>query len=120
MEPKIEKVKFGSITIEGEKHAHDIVIRLNGDVEKRRKKLSKQVYGTSHTISLAEAENVYEEGAERLIIGGGHLGSVKLSREAADYFKGKGCEVEMHPISKAVKVWNKADERCIGLFHVTC
>ncbi len=40
MKPTIDGAKFGSITIEGEKIEHDIVIRLNGDVEKRKKKLS--------------------------------------------------------------------------------
>jgi hypothetical protein len=30
-----------------------VLIRLGGKVAKRKKKLSKAVYGTSHTISLA-------------------------------------------------------------------
>jgi hypothetical protein len=53
--------------------AHDVIIRLNGQPEKRKKKLSKAIYpqdtlkgcGTSHIISLAEAEHVFEKGAER-------------------------------------------------------
>jgi hypothetical protein len=34
---------------------HDGVICLSGKVKKRKKKLSKEQYGTSHTVSLAEA-----------------------------------------------------------------
>jgi len=120
MEPHIGKTKFGSITIGEEKFDHDVIIRLDGSVEKRRKKLSKEIYGTSHTISLEEARFVYEDGAERLIIGGGHLGSVSLSEEAARYFKSKGCVVEIRPVSEAIQAWNKARGKCLGLFHVTC
>jgi hypothetical protein len=46
MAPTIQKTKFGSITLDGERIEHDIVIRLNGKVKKRKKKLSKQYYGT--------------------------------------------------------------------------
>ena len=67
MKPEIDQTKFGSITIEGTVFEHDVVIRLDGRVRKRKKKLSKAVYGTSHIVSLEEARHVYEKGAERLI-----------------------------------------------------
>ncbi len=120
MKPRIDKTKFGSITIAGERYEHDVIIRLNGDVKKRKKKLSKEVYGTSHTISLAEARHVYEKGAERLIIGTGQVGMVELSKEAADYFAGQGCRVDLLPTGEAIKAWNEAEGAVIGLFHVTC
>jgi hypothetical protein len=66
-------------------YEHDVLIRLGGKVEKRKKKLSKAVYGTSHTISLAEAKHVYQKGAARLLIGAGQHGTVALSQEAAAY-----------------------------------
>ncbi|MBE9508215.1 MAG: hypothetical protein IMY86_09205, partial [Chloroflexi bacterium] len=71
MKPKIEATTFGSITIDGEKIKHDVILRLDGLVKKRKKKLSKRIYGTSHTISLDEARYVHEKGAELLIIGTG-------------------------------------------------
>lgn len=120
MKPTIDATKFGSITIEGEKIEHDIVIRLNGDVEKRKKKLSKALYGTSHVISLDEAKHVYEDGAEHLIVGTGQSGLVTLSEEAADYFRRKTCNVELLPTPEALKAWNEAQGAVIGLFHVTC
>jgi hypothetical protein len=60
---------------------------LDGSIQKRKKKLSKKVYGTSHTISLHEARYVYEKGAELLIIGNGHYGRVGLSEEAEKLLK---------------------------------
>ena len=120
MKPGIDKTKFGSITVEGTVFEHDVVIRLNGQVKKRKKKLSKAVYGTSHVISLDEAKQIYEKGAERLIVGTGQQGLVELSDEAADYFQRKTCRVDLLPTKKAIKAWNKAQGAVLGLFHVTC
>lgn len=120
MKPKIDKTKFGSITVSGKKYENDILIRLDGAVEKRKKKLSKEIYGTSHIISLAEAEYVYEKSAEIIIIGSGQTGMVKLSDEATDFFQEKQCRVELLPTPVAIEHWNKAKGRTIGLFHITC
>ena len=120
MEPRIDQTKFGSVTIDGEVFTHDVIIRLGGQVEKRKKKLSKAVYGTSHTISLAEAKHVHQKGVERLLIGAGQHGMVALSEEAAAYFERNRCQVELLPTPEVIPVWNQADGAVIGLLHVTC
>lgn len=120
MKPRIARTKFGSITIEGETFKRDVIIRLNGQVKKRKKKLSKAVYGTSHVISLDEARHVYQKGAQRLIIGAGQYGLVELSDEAADFFRQKQCQAELLPTREAVQAWNKAQGAVISLFHITC
>jgi hypothetical protein len=120
MKPKIDETAFGSITIEGKTFEFDVIIRLNGEIEKRKKKLSKVLYGTSHILSLEEAKFVYEKGAQRLIIGSGQDGNVKLSEEATGYFEHKHCQVDVAPTPKAIGTWNKAEGEVIGLFHVTC
>jgi hypothetical protein len=120
MRPKIDSTKFGAITVAGETFEYDVIIRLSGEVEKRKKKLSKAVYGTSHIISVDEAKHVYEDGAERLIVGAGQSGMAKLSDEAADYFERKHCWVELLPTPEAIRAWNDAHGAVIGLFHVTC
>lgn len=121
MKPTIDRTTFGSITIDGERFAHDVIIRLGGRVKKRKKRLSKEVYGTSHVLSLAEAKHVYDKGTTRLIVGTGQQGNVRLSEEAEDYFKRKHCDVQLLPTPEAIQVWNKADRGAVtGLFHVTC
>jgi hypothetical protein len=120
MKPSIDGTDFGSITIEGERFEHDVLIRRGGQIEKRKKKLSKAVYGTSHTVSLAEAEHIHEKGAKLLIIGTGQYNSVTLSDEAADYFQRHHCQVELFPTPRAIHAWNKTNGAVIGLFHVTC
>jgi hypothetical protein len=120
VKPKINRTKFGSITIEGETFERDVIIRLNGEVKKRKKKLSKAVYGTSHIVSREEAQHVYQEGAERIIVGAGQNGMVELSEEAAEYFASQECQVDLLPTKEAIQAWNEAEGRVIGLFHVTC
>lgn len=121
MRPTIDRTTFGSITIEGQRFAHDVIIRLSGRVKKRKKRLSKEVYGTSHVVSLAEAKYVYDKGTTRLIVGTGQQGNVVLSEEAADYFTRKHCDVRLLPTPEAIRAWNAADHGAvIGLFHVTC
>jgi len=116
----IERTSFGSITIDGKTYEHDVIIRLSGEVVKRKKKLSKKYYGTSHVISKDEAEFVFEKGCEQIVIGSGQMGNVNLSLEAEAYFAKVGCKVLLQPTPEAIGEFNKSRERKVGLFHVTC
>lgn len=120
MKPRIDGTQFGSITIDGTDIEHDVLIRLSGEITKRKKKLSKAVFGTSHTISLDEAEYIFEKGAKRLIVGSGQKGMVTLSDEASEYFKKERVRVDLWPTPDAIRQWNEAKGATIGLFHVTC
>jgi hypothetical protein len=103
-----------------ETHEHDVVIRLSGEILKRKKKLSKKYYGTSHVISKDEAKFVFERGCEQLIVGSGQMGNVHLSPEAEAYFAKKGCKVLLQPTPEATHAFNKSHANKIGLFHVPC
>ena len=116
----INGTEFGCVTIDGSRHTHDVLLRLRGKVKKRKKRLSKAVYGTSHIVSLAEAKHVFQKGARRLIVGTGQQGMVRLSGEAAEYLQQKGCTVRLLPTPAAIRAWNQARGAVIGLFHVTC
>ena len=61
---EIENTTFGSITVDGKTYEHDVLIRLSGEVVKRKKKLSKKYYGTSHVLSKDEAKFVFEGGVQ--------------------------------------------------------
>jgi hypothetical protein len=120
MKPTIEGTGFGYIVIDGETIEHDVTIDLSGRVRKRKKKLSKAVYGTSHTVSRDEVKHVYEKGAERLIVGTGQQGVLAFSEEAAAFLRKHDCHVDLHPTPKAIECWNRAEDAVIGLFHITC
>jgi len=117
---KIEKTTFGTITIDGKTYEHDVVVRLSGEVVKRKKKLSKKLYGTSHVLSEDEARFVFEKGCDQVVIGSGQIGNVHLSPEAEAFFQRKGCEVLLKPTPEAIQMFNQSRARRIGLFHVTC
>ncbi len=117
---KIESTTFGAITIDGKTYEHDVVVRLSGEVVKRKKKLSKKLYGTSHMLSEDEARFIFQKGCDRLVIGSGQIGNVRLSPEAEAYFEKKGCEVLLKPTPEAIRVFNRSRAKRIGLFHVTC
>ena len=111
---------FGEITIDGKTYDHDVIIRLSGEIVKRKKKLSKKLYGTSHFVSEDEAKFIFEKGCRRLILGSGQEGNVRLSPEAGAFFAKKDCEVVIEPTPQAIRAFNEAHGKKIGLFHVTC
>ncbi len=117
---KIDGTVFGEITIDGKTYDHDVVVRLSGEIVKRKKKLSKRLYGTSHVLSKDEAKFLLEDGCEQIIIGSGQMGNVHLSPEAEAYFEKHGCKVQLKPTPEAIGLFNRAHGRKIGLFHVTC
>ncbi len=120
MRPKIDDTWFGSITVEGTRYEHDIVIRMTGKVCKRKKALSKDVYGTSHMLSRDEIRDLYRPRADRMIIGTGQEDQVRLSREAAAFLAERKVEAILLPTPKAMKEWNRTEGNVLGLFHITC
>lgn len=120
MHPQIDKAIFGWIQINGQKYKHDIVIEQNSTIRKRKKKLSKAEFGTSHIVSLAEAQDIYSKNLETLLIGSGMFDKVRLSDQAADFFRSNNTTVIILPTGKAVRYWNDRHVPMVGLFHITC
>ncbi len=120
MKPFIQHTSFGSITIDNQTYDYDVLIHSNGKIEKRKKKLSKRVYATSHTLSLDEAEYIYEDGLQKIIIGCGQYGALDLSHEAKDFFKQNDVSLILADTLHAIREYNNTAEPCVGLFHVTC
>jgi hypothetical protein len=116
----IDNTQFGSITVDGKTYEHDVIIRLSGDIEKRKKKLSKEKYGTSHIVSKDEAKFVYEDDCEIVIVGTGQQDNVRLSPEASEYLSKKGCKVVLQPTPEAIHSFNASRARKVCLMHVTC
>ena len=116
---RIDRTAFGEITIDGKTYDHDVIIRLSGEILKRKKKLSKQLYGTSHVVSKDEAKFVFEKGCRQLIVGSGQEGNVRLSPEAEAFFAKKNCQLVIQPTPQAILAFNEAHGKTIGLFHVT-
>jgi hypothetical protein len=117
---RIDGTEFGSITIDGKIYDHDVVIGLSGEVTKRKKRLSKEQYGTSHILSKAEAKAIFEKGCDIVIIGAGQDGNLRLSGEAKDYFDAHGCQIVLQRTPQAIQAFNRSRAHKIALMHVTC
>lgn len=124
---KIEETSFGSITINGKKYNHDIVV-LPHTKEKRKKWITKEKHGTSHKFTreemeeyLSEVEN--PEQIEVVIVGTGQYDKLRLLAEAEKCLKGKGIRIVQRETPKAIEKFEESDiprEKKIGIFHVTC
>lgn len=120
VQPHIDTVRFGAIVIAGERFDHDVVIGPAGRIRPRPAHLSKQRFGTSHLLSLAEIQAIWEEHVETLIVGAGWFNRVRLSPEAQAYLQEQQCTPELYPLHQAVRRWNRGEGRIMGLFHLTC
>jgi len=118
--PRIEKTSFGEIMIGGKTYAYDVQIRAGGKVRKRKKKLAKGLYGSSHIIGPAELEKVCKGHPEVVFIGTGMSGMAKLSEDALRYLQQRSIKCEVLTTPKAAAAYNEAEQRKAALIHVTC
>jgi len=116
----VQSCSFGEIVIDGTAYDHDVIITISGKIRKRKKKLSKKYYGTSHVISLEEAQYLYEKDAEEIIIGTGMYDMVTLSPEASEFLADQRCQVTTAATPQAIELYNSSPTRVMALFHITC
>ncbi len=118
--PRIEAPDFGFVSVNGDRFEHDVVVRADGSVKKRKKKLSRRVHGTSHEVSAEEVKQVCKGQPERLFVGIGHHGHMGLSHEAIRWLGEKGIEPVMQTTPEAARAFNTATGKRALLLHVTC
>ncbi|MFC2086242.1 Mth938-like domain-containing protein [Bacteroidota bacterium] len=120
MKPLIDSTSFGIITINNKSYDHDVVIKSSGDVLKRKKKLSKKIYGTSHKVSKEEIEFVLEAKTSAIIIGSGQYGVLEISDEAKKVLNKLDVDIHIDKTPQACNFWNSFKGKAVGLFHITC
>ena len=118
--PKLKAPGFGRVVVGGETWERDLYIRADGRVEKRRKKLAKEAYGTSHVIGPAELAKVCKGGPETLVIARGYNGAAHLAPEGETWLQEQGIAVVILPTPAAAEHYNSLPGRKAILVHVTC
>ena len=118
--PLIDALEFGSVTVADEALPHDVHIRADGSVKKRKKKWARKDYGTSHVIGPRELKKTLKQAPELLIIGSGFDEMVRLADEGRALLEERGVRWELLPTPRAIEAWNEADGRRALLLHVTC
>jgi len=118
--PAITATSFGQVTV-GETVFHkDIVIRAGGAVKKRKKKIAKERYGTSHKIGPEELAKVCTGDPEILIIGLGQNGAAALMDSGETFLRERAIAFKAVPTPQAIREYNAATGRKAALIHVTC
>ncbi|KXA90858.1 hypothetical protein AKJ57_03345 [candidate division MSBL1 archaeon SCGC-AAA259A05] len=122
----IESTEFGSITIDGEKLDHDIVIYPD-KIGERKKWITKEKHGTSHKFTREEMEEylnqVDTEKLRVILIGTGQYGKLGLLDETKRLLEDMGIKSIELKTSEAVERFEKMEEsreEKLGIFHVTC
>lgn len=120
--PKITKIKFGEIKINGETYEKDVVIE-NGKIRKRKKGPSKEYkksIGSNGHTPLTEFEEIPWD-CKVLVIGIGMSKRLPVTDAFKAMAKEKGVELIMLRTPEAIDYFmeNYTDEMN-AIFHITC
>ena len=113
---KVHALSFGSINIDGQGYAKDIVIH-KGKIEKRKKKKSKKFRNRFGHTPLSILENIPWD-CKKLIIGTGHSAALPVMKEVKQKAKKKGVELVLMPTPDAIRHIHQKDINLI--LHLTC
>jgi len=110
----IDHYEFGSITIDGKRYDHDVII-FKGEIRYWRRE-------TSHNVLIKDIESLAKEGPKTIIFGTGASGVMKVSGEAENYLAEKGIKVLKLRTGDAYKKFNdlSSDASIAAALHLTC
>ncbi len=117
---EITGTSFGEITIGRTTYETDVYILAHGEVKRRKKKIAKEIYGTSHKIGPAELKRVCKGGPKKVFIGTGQSGMVELTEEGRTFLAEHHIEVCAMPTPEMIAEYNKFAKSKAALIHVTC
>jgi hypothetical protein len=116
---KARWIAFGEVEIEGRRYTADVVIAA-GQVEKRRKKPSKQ-YRDEYGHTPLSAEERIPWGGSRLIVGTGESGSLPIVPAVRAEADRRGVEIVAAPTKEALQLLRDVDAEDVdAVIHVTC
>lgn len=116
----IIETSFGQVTIGRNTYEHDVYILADGEVKKRKKRLAREVYGTSHKIGPAELKKLCKGRPRKVFIGTGQSGLAEVTPEADAYLREHGIEACILPTPEVIGPYNKSTQAKAALIHVTC
>jgi hypothetical protein len=115
---RIDRFTFGSIRIDGEDHAHDVVID-RGRVRKRKKGPSKALRARFGHTPLSADEDIPWE-CRRLVVGTGANGSLPVMDAVKKEAARRKVELLMLPTPEAIDVLKTESKNTNAILHVTC
>ncbi len=113
-----EDFSFGSLRIDGNTYAHDVLIE-RGEIRKRKKKPSKKFREDFGHTPLSMEEDIPWE-CRRLVVGTGAYGRLPVMKEVKREASRRKIELLILPTIKAIEVLKQDPKETNAILHVTC
>ena len=113
----IEKVGFGTMTIDGRTYTSDVLIYPDGQI------LSPWWRARGHRLALADIEELVARQPSLLVVGSGIFGRMKPESSLQSALSKKGIELYIARTKAAADYYNRippADVTLAACFHLTC
>lgn len=113
--PKVEEYQFGRIEIDGEVYQNDVIILPDRVV-------SDWWRDQGHSLALADFNGVLDVLPDKLVIGQGASGRMRVPPDTRRKLEGRGIEVLAMPTDQAVSRYNelRGEGRVAAALHLTC
>ncbi len=119
LSPKITKLSWGKIEIDGKQVFKDVKLFPGGCRE-----WNWQETGTEHSpgIQYSDVQELLDNSAETVILSRGVLGRLKVQKEVVEKLESNGFTVHVLKTKEAVKLYNELlkTEKVGALIHTTC
>ena len=117
--PKITKLSWGKIEIDGNQEFKDVKLFPGGCREWNWRET-----GTEHSpgIQYSDVKDLLDNGAITVILSRGVLGRLKVQKKVVEKLESEGIIVHIIKTNEAVKFYNKLlrTEKVGALIHTTC
>ena len=117
--PKITKLSWGKIIIDGDQVFKDVKLFPSGCREWNWRET-----GTQHSpgIQYSDVQELLNNGAETVILSRGVLGRLKVQKELVKELESEGIITHILKTKEAVKLYNNLSksEKVGALIHTTC
>ena len=114
MLPKIQKVEFGKIVIDGEEHTENDIVLFWDRVERKDK---------SHHMTLDHFQDIVLREPDIVIFGTGFSDAVKIDTRIMNEAEKHGVEVILRKTPKALedfKKFSRQGKKVVAVIHTTC
>jgi hypothetical protein len=113
--PKIDHYRFGNITINGHKYAHDVIILPD-------RVLPNWWRNEGHELAMEDLQQVLNSDPELLVIGQGAYSRMRVPSEVQEQLQAEGIEFSITSTNEACEIYNRErqNRRTVAALHLTC
>lgn len=112
---EIGSYSFGRIEVDGNTYTNDVILLPDGILDSWWRE-------EGHALHTADLEAVLESRPDRLIVGQGAYGRMRVADDARQAVERAGIELVALRTSEAVSAYNSssADQKTAAALHLTC